>query len=71
MPGMPDGKPAAERCLHLMDDERCALFGHPDRPEFCRSLKPQPEMCGSCRDEAMAILDRLEQDTRPDLERGL
>lgn len=67
MPGMPNGKPAGVRCLHLTDDERCALFGHPDRPDFCQNLTPQTEMCGSCRSEAMAILERLEQDTRPDV----
>ena len=70
MPGMPNGKPAGVRCLHLTKDERCALFGHPDRPDFCQSLKPQPEMCGSCRSEAMTILERLERDTRPERERG-
>lgn len=65
MPGMPNGKPAGVRCLHLTEDERCALFGHPDRPDFCQSLMPQPEMCGSCRSEAMRNLERMEQETRP------
>ena len=66
MPGMPNGKPAGVRCLHLTPDYRCALFGRPERPAFCQSLRPGPEMCGANRDEAMAILQRLERETGPD-----
>jgi len=66
MPGMPEGKPAGVRCLHLTQDEKCALFGRPERPRFCQTLRPQPEMCGSCRSEAMAILESLEKDTEPE-----
>jgi hypothetical protein len=43
---LPDGKPADVRCPHLTSDLRCALFGRPERPATCVSLRPQPEMCG-------------------------
>lgn len=57
---MPQGKPAGVRCVQLMDDLRCAIFGDPRRPAVCGGLKPSAEMCGSSRDEAMAYLARLE-----------
>jgi Fe-S-cluster containining protein len=63
--GMPNGKRAGERCVHLDDGNRCLLFGKPERPRFCVDLQPSPEMCGSDDDEAMRILRQLEQKTRP------
>jgi Fe-S-cluster containining protein len=63
--GMPNGKRAGERCVHLTGDARCALFGHPDRPRFCAELRPEPAMCGTSAAEALAILTELEQRTRP------
>lgn len=65
MPGLPQGKPAGVRCPHLDDRLACRLFGHPDRPEVCRSLKPAPEMCGDSPAQAMAWLHALEDQTRP------
>jgi hypothetical protein len=62
---MPDGKPAGMRCVQLDPAERCRLFGRPERPEVCRSLKPQPAMCGDSREQALAWLTRLEQATGP------
>ena len=66
IPGMPHGKPAGVRCVQLLPDYRCALFGHPDRPPVCASLRPGEVMCGANRDEAIAFLDTLEEATRPD-----
>ena len=63
--GMPHGKRAGERCVHLDDQNLCALFGHADRPRFCVELKPQPSMCGANTAEAMAILATLEIATAP------
>lgn len=63
--GMPNGKRAGERCVHLDAGNRCLLFGRPERPRFCLDLKAEPSMCGSTEDEAMAILTQLERDTRP------
>ena len=65
IPGMPDGKPAGVRCIHLTIDFRCALFGHPDRPAVCESLQPSREMCGADAAAALAYLTRLERETRP------
>ena len=62
---MPHGKPAGVRCVQLGDDQRCLIFGHPDRPAVCASLQAEPEMCGSHRTHAMAFLSRLEALTRP------
>ncbi len=64
IPGMPHGKPAGIPCVQLLPDYRCALFGRPERPAFCASLRPSEEMCGSSRDEALAYLDSLEQRTK-------
>ena len=63
--GMPNGKRAGERCVHLDADGRCTIFDRPERPRWCRDLKPSPEMCGDNDAEAMAILERLERETRP------
>lgn len=64
IPGMPDGKPAGVRCVQLMDDLRCAIFGLPERPAVCASLRPTNEMCGAGAREAYEHLARLERATR-------
>lgn len=65
IPGMPRGKPAGVRCVHLTDDNRCGIFGAPDRPEVCGRLRPEPAMCGSDRDHALRYLSELDAATRP------
>ena len=65
IPGMPHGKPAGMPCVQLDDEYRCRLFGSPERPAFCASLRPQAEMCGDSRDAAMETLLELERLTRP------
>ncbi len=65
IPGMPAGKPAGVRCVQLDDQQRCQLFGRPERPAFCASLRPSAEMCGTTRAEAMAYLEWLEASTMP------
>jgi len=65
LPALPQGKAAGVRCPHLTDDIRCALFGKPERPATCTSLRPQPEMCGETAQEAMATLVKWERLTRP------
>ena len=66
IPGMPHGKPAGVRCMQLTDDNACAIFEQPDRPEVCRRLRPTASMCGLGRDDALAFLGALELATRPD-----
>jgi uncharacterized protein len=65
IPGMPNGKPAGVRCIQLTDDNRCQLFGKPDRPNVCVSLRPHEEMCGASDEEAMMSLTLWEQATLP------
>ncbi len=60
IPGMPEGKPAGVKCIHLTDDYRCAIFTHPDRPEVCARFLAEPEICGKTREEALQILFELE-----------
>ena len=60
---MPHGKPAGIPCVQLLPDYRCALFGRPERPAFCADLRPVKEMCGASREEALAYLTALEQQT--------
>ena len=63
--GMPAGKPAGVRCVHLDAQNRCAIFGRPERPRWCRDLRAEPSMCGDDDAAAMRILEQLERDTRP------
>lgn len=65
IPGMPGGKPAGVRCVQLTDDQRCLLFGKPERPEVCTRLRPAEEMCGASREHALAFLEGLERSTAP------
>ncbi len=67
---MPHGKPAGVRCVQLTADNRCALFGRPDRPAVCLSLKPAEDMCGDSREQALRWLGVLETETRPDSNRA-
>ncbi|MDQ3281263.1 MAG: YkgJ family cysteine cluster protein [Acidobacteriota bacterium] len=64
IPGMPDGKPAGVRCVQLTHDLRCAIFGSPERPAVCASLRPTADMCGTSAREAYERLARLERATR-------
>jgi uncharacterized protein len=66
IPGMPDGKPAGQRCVQLTADDRCALFGDARRPAVCAGLAPSIEMCGDSRAQAVAWLSALEVMTQPD-----
>ncbi len=63
---MPDGKPAGVRCVQLSEDNRCLLFGKPERPAVCGDLKANEEMCGSTFDDAYRYITRLEAETRPE-----
>jgi len=65
IPGMPHGKPAGIPCIQLLPDFRCALFGRPERPAVCVSLRPTEEMCGNRREEALDYLAALELVTLP------
>jgi uncharacterized protein len=62
---MPYGKPAGIPCVQLLPDYRCAIFGRPERPAFCTSLRPSDEMCGFSRADALSLIERLEMATKP------
>lgn len=63
---MAGGKPAGVRCVQLTEDNRCKLYGRPERPEVCKRLRPAPEMCGSSFEEALRYLTELEALTAPE-----
>jgi len=69
IPGMPlvngISKPAGVRCIQLTADNACAIFGHPDRPAVCASLRPTAEMCGDSREQALRWLGHMERHTAP------
>jgi hypothetical protein len=62
---MPQGKPAGVRCVQLDADNRCRIFGRPERPAFCIGLQPSAEMCGDSRQQAITWLTQLERATAP------
>ncbi|WP_229708995.1 Fe-S-cluster oxidoreductase [Silvimonas iriomotensis] len=51
--------------MNLLPDLRCAVFGQPDRPDFCAGLQPSLDMCGETREHAMIWLAQLEAATAP------
>ena len=65
IPGMPKGKPANIRCIQLDEENRCKIFGSPDRPKVCSGLQPSKEMCKACDKEALEYLQELERLTSP------
>ncbi|HEX8605431.1 MAG TPA: Fe-S-cluster oxidoreductase [Pseudoduganella sp.] len=51
--------------MQLDDDNRCRVFGKPERPAFCGGLQPAADMCGDSREHAMVWLAALERATAP------
>lgn len=64
--GMPQGKPAGVRCVHLGASMDCALFGDPRRPTLCDAFKAEASICGDSREQALAIITELERLSEPD-----
>jgi len=62
---MSEGKPAGVRCAQLTPDNRCRIFGKPERPAVCGSLRPEREMCGDDADQALQRLAEWERLTSP------
>lgn len=62
---MPRGKPAGVACVQLDEALRCRIFGRPERPAVCGSLRPSADMCGPDKAHAIAWLGRLEAATAP------
>ena len=64
MPGHPQGKKAGIRCANLDKQNRCLLFGKPDRPEVCIRFQATEEFCRSTDEQAFVILTELENITK-------
>ena len=60
IPGMPDGKPAGVKCIHLTEDNRCRIFHGRERPEVCKRFKAEEIICGKNRMDAFKNLAMLE-----------
>ncbi|MWC29317.1 YkgJ family cysteine cluster protein [Paenibacillus sp. MMS18-CY102] len=65
IPGMPEGKPAGVRCVQLAQDNRCRLFGKPERPAVCGGFTAEEYTCGQTNEDAFRILAQLEALTAP------
>ena len=61
IPGMPNGKLAGVRCVNLSSDNRCTIFGKPERPRVCLGFRAERLFCGDTNQEAMEILSTLEK----------
>lgn len=46
--------------MQLDESNRCLIFGKPERPAVCGSLKPSLEMCGERSEHAMHYLSTLD-----------
>lgn len=64
VPGMPNGKPAGVRCLHLDRHNMCELFGSALRPVVCGEFQAEDWLCGTTREEALERITLLEHQTR-------
>jgi len=65
IPGMPNGKPAGVRCIHLSPDHCCGLWQQPGRPAVCNSLPAMLDTCGNNFGDAMDLLTKMETATAP------
>ena len=54
-------KPAGVRCVHLTEDNLCALWGKPERPEVCSAYRPDPLFCGRSYREALELMRAVEE----------
>ena len=65
IPGMPYGKPAGVRCVHLSEERRCKLYGSPERPDICHQFAAESIFCGTNFDDALENFRALELATQP------
>jgi len=61
IPGMPHGKPAGVRCIHLTNDFECNIYNSPERPLVCKGFRAEKLICGNSRKEALLIMADLEK----------
>jgi Fe-S-cluster containining protein len=60
LPGMPHGKPAGVRCIHLSEAGLCSLFNKPERPLICSQFRAERAICGFTKEEAYQNIASLE-----------
>lgn len=63
--GMPKGKKAGQRCVHLNEQNLCELFGDERRPKVCVEFEADYAVCGDNFEQAIRLLDELEEQTLP------
>lgn len=63
--GMPQGKKAGERCVHLNEHNCCDLFADARRPKVCAEFQADYAVCGDNFEQAIRLLGELEEQTRP------
>ena len=63
--GMPAGKPAGVRCVHLDAAQRCRIFNDSRRPAYCGQFRAERDFCGDTREQALAILLLLDEKSVP------
>ena len=61
IPGMPGGKPAGVRCIHLLEDLRCNIYNTGTKPKVCDDFKAEKDFCGTDQEEALKILFSLSE----------
>lgn len=59
IPGMPEGKPAGTRCIHLTTELKCAIFSDPLRPAVCKGFKAEYLFCKNSAEEAREVFEWL------------
>jgi uncharacterized protein len=59
IPGLPEGKAAGIKCIHLLDDYKCDIYTSSQKPKVCDDFMAEPQFCGESREEAMIILSSL------------
>ena len=64
---MPNGKSSGVRCVQLSSDNRCLLYGKPEKLQVSSNLRPSEEMCAQTFEDAYTHLEFLEQCTAPAL----
>src|SRR5258708_12888559 len=65
IPGMPGGKPAGVRCIQLDAENRCRLYGRPERPAVCSRLHPPQPMSAPTPQDPLSYLVPLHPPTPP------
>jgi hypothetical protein len=61
---MPRGKPSGVPCVNLDPESlRCRIWGKPNYPVACRRFAPELPVCGNNREEALALITLLEEQT--------